>query len=390
MRRALVLALVACSGDPMPPAAILEVERSKVDFGTVPTGRVQTRTLRIRNRGLATLVVGAVRAEGGPFEAVPAMVTLRAQDDADVRVRFAPEAPGRYEGTVGFESNDVNGSTITVALIGRAFCSGPACETADAGAGDAAAPDGDIDEDASLDAGLPDTGDPDAGLADTGDPDAGTPSVVAHYRFEEASGALIDSSDFGNDGAPAAAGLTRGVPGRVGNAVQLEGTVGQFVVQADPSLDTTSAMTIELFVSTAAVGNNMSIVSRGLDTGSDGWFVNAQCNNIHADFSRTGMVGTANATTMCNSLPDNDWIHVAIVNDGVLLTLYLDGNVAAQGFGGFLGPITAPLYIGRKEPGVEPYAGLIDELRISNVARTQDEICAAAGGMLQAGTCIVP
>jgi hypothetical protein len=384
-----VLLLIGCREAAVPEAR-LHVGTESLDFGQVPVGRTHTRQFSVRNDGNLTLEIAKVSAEG-PFKVFPSQLAVRAGEAAELRVRFEPDAEARFESSIVFDSN-ARGSTVTVALIGVGACTGISCVREDAGVADAAQ-DASIDEDAgeAIDATSPEDAEPidegvDAGV-DTG-ADAGIPGLAAHYGFEESSGTLIDGSGNGNDGAPSGAGLIRGVAGVVGNAVQFEGNVGQFVVQADPTLDAVNALSIELWINTSNLGTTQTILGRGLNTGGDGLFLITQCNNLHVAFSRNGVTGTANATTNCDSFAANTWVHVAIVNDGALLTVYLDGQRTVEATGGFLGAIASPLYLGRREPGVEPYAGFMDELRWWTIARTPEEVCASAQGTFANGVCM--
>jgi hypothetical protein len=384
---------VGCSDPSATPQALLTIGVSELDFGQVPVGRTHTRRVAVRNDGPQKLEVSAVKIVGSSFEVFPSSLSVNAGESTELRVRFGPEIPGRHDATMSFESNDARGSTVTLSLFGVGACSGLGCPVLDAGVEEDAGPRDATVEDAdagvSLDAQPIDAEPMDAEPIDMGF-DAGSPGLAAHYSFEEQSGALIDSSGNGNDGVPSSAGLIRGVTGRIGSAVQLEGSVGQFLVPADATLDGTSALSIELWLNTAQTGLNQTILARGLNTGGDGLFLVTQCNNIYVAFSRSGVVGLASATTNCNSFPDNTWVHLAVVNDGLFLVVYLDGQKVVETMGGFLGAIASPLYIGRKEPGVEPYAGLIDELSWWTSARSHPEVCASAGGTFAAGVCTVP
>jgi hypothetical protein len=399
VRRASVALLfaVACSDPSARPEALLAIGLAELDFGQVPVGRTHTRQITVRNEGRLTLEIAAVKIDGASFGASPSTLAVSAGESTRLRVRFEPKSPGRHLATMSFESNDARGSTAAVALIGVGACSGIGCPALDAGvAEDAGAADADADaaiDDA--DGGAP----PDAAPLDAepmdaapidGGADAGVAGLAARYAFEETSGALIDGSGNGNDGVPSSAGLSRGVAGRIGSAVLFEGSVGQFLVPADPTLDGTSALSIELWINTRQTGLNQTILARGSNTGGDGIFLITQCNNIYVAFSRSGVTGAASATTNCNAFPDDTWVHVAVVNDGLFLVIYLDGQKVVETVGGYLGPIGSPLYLGRKEPGVEPYGGLLDELGWWTRARSHAEVCGSLGGTFSGGVCTVP
>ncbi len=88
-----------------------------------------------------------------------------------------------------------------------------------------------------------------------------------------------------------------------------------------------------------------------------------------------------NSTT---SVPANQWIHVACVREGSIVRLYYNGTL--QRTGSFTGSVTSNgrLSIGSNyqsstnynSPPTHPFNGDIDEARIWNLARTQQEILA--------------
>ena len=100
--------------------------------------------------------------------------------------------------------------------------------------------------------------------------------------------------------------------------------------------------------------------------------------------------GQARAFTSTGPLPFDRWTHVAVTFDGALVRIYLDDHLDAQyAFAGRIRASEAPLLVGnaldsswfvlnqgsvRLEPVVDAYPfyafeGVIDELRVSDVAR---------------------
>ena len=72
-------------------------------------------------------------------------------------------------------------------------------------------------------------------------------------------------------------------------------------------------------------------------------------------------------------LPDWEWHHVAGMSDGQVLRLWLDGKVVAEkkhpGTVVRLNTFQRPMAIGSETDGAHRFQGLIDEFRISKVAR---------------------
>jgi hypothetical protein len=216
------------------------------------------------------------------------------------------------------------------------------------------------------------------------------PGLGAWYRFEEDMGLVCDWSGNDNHGVVEGAGVTRGVPGAVGSAIAFNGTDGRVHITASPSLDFLTAATIELWVrlDDVGLGSVGSTVSRGTGNNDKNVLMNSSCGNMQTIFSTLG--GTTNVTSSCNAIPASTWKHIAIVNNGATLTMYLDGAVTASAPGGYLGAIPSDLYIGRREQGIFSFHGSIDDVKWWSIARTQPEICGDAGGAWQNGACVLP
>lgn len=87
-----------------------------------------------------------------------------------------------------------------------------------------------------------------------------------------------------------------------------------------------------------------------------------------------GKVSTAATITV------NQWAHVACTYDGVTAgRVYIDGDLAATRSGsGQLSIGSSGMAIAANYPSGEQLIGLIDQLRLLNVARSSSDICADA------------
>jgi hypothetical protein len=74
----------------------------------------------------------------------------------------------------------------------------------------------------------------------------------------------------------------------------------------------------------------------------------------------------------------DQWVHIAMVWDGTVLTVYVNGapKITSQGSGGngMLATGTSVLSIGCNPTNNQCFNGLVDELRVWNVARAASEI----------------
>ena len=189
----------------------------------------------------------------------------------------------------------------------------------------------------------------------------------------------------GHHGVAETTGVTRGVPGRLGRAIQFSG--GAVVVPSSPDLDFIHAGTIELWVQLGASGMSVgSTVSRGTGNNDDNVLQNSSCGNMQTIFSRRER-GTTNVTSDCGSIAIGQWTHIAVVNNGDWVQLYIDGVLSKRYGGGFMGPNSRPLYMGRREQNVFPLHGAIDELKWWTIALEASDICTAAFGQWDGERC---
>ena len=211
-------------------------------------------------------------------------------------------------------------------------------------------------------------------------------NTVALWLFDEGAGNVAkDSSENGNNGKVVEA---EWVSGKFGIALKFDGIGGKvdyIEVPGSASLDISKALTIEAWVNMKNHQNdNIRIV-----TGYNG----AVTAGYSLLLSQTGQVRTYlhvggwSEMTGQTIIPVGEWTHLAVTFDGKTVKLYINGEVDFEGV--LSGKITSrgmdPLYIGRFTEGdPETPDGVIDEVRISNVARNQEEIKEAMDGLAQA------
>ena len=207
--------------------------------------------------------------------------------------------------------------------------------------------------------------------------------TVLLLTFDEGEEAVAkDSSDEGNDGTIKGA---KWVEGKYGSALEFNGTNSDYVVMPRlPSLDDiVKDFTLEAWVKFPKVQKRAQVV----------------CNQQGAGFSlelRNGLVsafpyiGDDYVLLSGNTeLRPDEWYYVATTYDGNTIKVYvnekLDGEKEIEGT---VKKSTAPVMVGAN-PNFngtvaegQYFAGVIDEVRISNVVRTPAKIKAAMKGAM--------
>ncbi len=136
---------------------------------------------------------------------------------------------------------------------------------------------------------------------------------------------------------------------------------------------TASDFTVEFRIYIEAnPGATAYIVNRGAIT-ADGWSV--RLTTAGAIQFQTHQAGVSQNTSS-TALTLARWQHVAVVRVGAVCTIYIDGVDATASAGTHINPTTAArnLYFCRNNGGTAWLNGFLNEIRISNVARTRREI----------------
>lgn len=224
------------------------------------------------------------------------------------------------------------------------------------------------------------------GTVDTGS--GATPSIESSYQelsadrntvglwhMNEASGNAIDSSGNGNTGTPTGTSV---VTGLIGNARSFNGSTDFISIPATAELDV-QRLTIEAWTySTNYIQNGFIFekTTNGLVNTQYSCFFAASNVFIFRTYNTTPTSDDLSIVTSSYSL-DNKWNHIACVYDGSTKKIYINGiEVASKAYSQTLQTNAAgTAIIGAYGSGTSYFFnGEIDEVRVSNVARSAEEI----------------
>jgi hypothetical protein len=200
----------------------------------------------------------------------------------------------------------------------------------------------------------------------------GTPGLVAAYDFNAGSGTTVsDLSGNGNTGTIVNATWT--TSGKYGSALSFNGTNAQVVVNDSASLHLTTAVTLEAWVNPSSAPTGwQDVIYKPVDN----YFLEASSTN--GNKPGTGVLLTSSAepiTYGSTQLAANTWAHLAMTYDGTTLKIYVNGAlVTSTTQSGTITTSTNALQIGGDTIYGQYFKGLIDEVRIYNVALTQAQI----------------
>jgi chitodextrinase len=196
------------------------------------------------------------------------------------------------------------------------------------------------------------------------------PQLVAAYAFDEGAGtAVADISGHGNNGTLANATWT--TTGKFGKALVFNGSNALVTIPDSPSLRLTTAMTLEAWVNPPVVNAGWKDV---IYKGNDNYYLEASTTTGPPAIGIT--VGTTHTEAFgAAALPVNTWTFLAATYDGSMLRFYVNGaQVSSQPRTGSIVTSFNPLQIGGDSIYGQFFQGMIDEVRVYEVALTPGQI----------------
>ncbi len=197
------------------------------------------------------------------------------------------------------------------------------------------------------------------------------PGIVGLWHLDERTGATAgDSSGNGNDGA---------LEGGFGTALSFDGN--DYVEIASNSSIMPATLTVEAWIQPGKTGARQSIVSKWDGGGDASYSLELTPTNKFLFYLHNGT--TTQSITGTTVITVGEWYHVAGTYDGLQARLYVNGVLEA-GPTTLVVPMTTsgvPLRIGASAkkapyPIYVPFKGAIDEVRLSNLARTSFNLTA--------------
>ena len=168
-------------------------------------------------------------------------------------------------------------------------------------------------------------------------------------------------------------GATWTAAGKYGSALIFDGVNDRVTVPDAPSLDLTTALTLEAWVYPTAAGGWRTVLSKEMP--------NALAYVLYQGYGArlSGAVtigGTQRKITTPSTLPLNTWTHLTMTYDSATIRLFVNAvEVSSLGAPGAVMSTANPLSIGGNSVwNNEWFAGRLDEIRIYNRALTPAQI----------------
>jgi hypothetical protein len=198
--------------------------------------------------------------------------------------------------------------------------------------------------------------------------------TVGLWHMNEASGNVLDSSGNGNTGTPTGTAVATGFLGSA--ARNFNGTSDSVSMGATSTLDLSNSFTLETWVNRATTQNSVdsAIVAKISTSPYNGYMLWYRSDNT-IDLYING-AARADSTYV---IPANTWTHIVGVWTGSMAQIYINGQLSVSS-----SYSTAPtsagqtFWVGRYSDSARFFTGTIDEVRVSNIARTPEEIKSAA------------
>ena len=204
------------------------------------------------------------------------------------------------------------------------------------------------------------------------------PSPIAYWRFDEGSGTIAKDLS-GNNLNGTLINSPTWVSGKYGNALSFDG-IDDYVNFGDNQLHRlTFVGTVSLWVNPYAYPPGINRWGKLIDKGNWGagrndYSIYFQGSNNTLKFEVDGSSASQSVSVANTEVPLNQWKYLTLTWDGSYIKSYIDGVQASQTVQS-ISPDTSgySLQISSNNSNFA-FSGLIDEVRIYNYARTQEQI----------------
>lgn len=200
--------------------------------------------------------------------------------------------------------------------------------------------------------------------------------TVAVWLFEEGDGKTVKDAS-GNGHVGKITGSPKWVKAKFGTGLEFPGDdSGYIVVDSTKKLEL-ETLSIEAWVKVKEpTGKWQGIICKqqaGCTNRNYGIWVHNNQNVLHAEIGENGKCRfNINGTTI---ITNNNWHHLAFTFDGEMGRVYVDGELETEKANAATFQSDDTITIGvPNENNQGGFLGVIEEIRISNVARTQKEI----------------
>lgn len=156
------------------------------------------------------------------------------------------------------------------------------------------------------------------------------PDIAAMWHLDEKAGATAyDSSRNSNHGTIIGASPATGI---INGCFYFDGLNDYLTIPETPSLRITSLLSLETFINTSVKTTVQFFLAKDDGTNRDYYLALLGTSGFpQFGIHKAGVTSPINGTT---DLADGEWHHVAGVNDGTDLRIYIDGLLQATKFGG--------------------------------------------------------
>ncbi len=198
---------------------------------------------------------------------------------------------------------------------------------------------------------------------------------VWHSKDDPDNSHIKDSTGV-NNGNKLAANAPAETDGKIGKAQDYDDTDDYVLVPYNSSFNFASSFTVECWIKADYIAQNAGIISKGL-AGSNNFSWSLAFPGTTRLYFAVSPNGISITQTYSNILSGATWYHIVIVYDDANNKIELFENkvsISSETFNAALYQSTANLYIGAYHSLSYTFGGLIDEVRILNVAKTSTYI----------------
>lgn len=209
-----------------------------------------------------------------------------------------------------------------------------------------------------------------------------TDGLLGHWMFDDSQGSVARDAS-GNHNHGTISGSAKWVEGKIGGALEFDGTDDYVKIANESNFDIAGSVTVVAWIKVASFTKNwQAIVTKG----DRAWRLHRASSRNSVGFACSDLSRNEVGDLLGNKdVADGEWHHVAGVLDGGTISIYVDGalDASAQSSPNISANDYAVLIGANAQVDGRRFRGLIDDVRIYDRALSVEELHALveAGGV---------
>jgi biopolymer transport protein ExbB len=190
------------------------------------------------------------------------------------------------------------------------------------------------------------------------------------------SGSSLSTSDSTSNANNGSCTTPSATSGDIAGGASVSASANAVVVTSNAGLQQAAALTVSAWVNPSGTGTLLAAVSEDDNGSNKNWALGTGSTASNWRFQAIDSAGTTHSRQSTSNYTTGAWHYLVGIFDGANIWLYVDNLAGVSSACASIKTTAANFCIGQKANGANVWAGSLDEVRYSKVARSSSQILA--------------